>query len=281
MVIYKKYGETFRKIRIQEGLPLSFFASVGISKSNLSDFETGKKMMSFDKVVIALQAMNVSLRNFETHLNDYVSCDSLDILYNIEEAYLLEDTSKLLELYELTDINGLQQLSYSIKILLNIHNVDDLELIVNFLYSVKIWDYQELSIFYIVMSYISPKEILDLLTNIKKYCSGIYHSKEHNRILTLVLCKASEILSQQNYKQQSKQIINIIIQYKLASTMFLKTILLATKGVWVLHFDSRVKGRNMIRKSLHIHDLAGFPTISMYYKKKYDKYIASEVNSQF
>lgn len=42
-MIYKKYGEVFRKLRLQEGLPLSHFSSAGISKATLSDFERGKK----------------------------------------------------------------------------------------------------------------------------------------------------------------------------------------------------------------------------------------------
>lgn len=273
MVIYKKYGEVFRKIRIQEGLPLSFFASVGISKSNLSDFETGKKMMSFDKVVIALQAMNFSLRRFEAHLNDYSSCSSLDILYNTEEAYLLGDRQKLRDLYEVAKLSNMPHICLCIKVLLKEFSVDDLEYLVNFLYSIKVWGYKELSIFYITMSHISPNEILDILLIIKKQGSGIYSSKEYNRALTLVLCQSCELLSQQNYRKQSEQILNIIIDYKLASTMFLKTILMATKGVWTFHFDNMSKGRNMIKESLHIHDLAGFPAISAYYKKKYKKYI--------
>ena len=273
MVIYKKYGEVFRKIRIQESFPLSFFASVGISKSNLSDFETGKKMMSFDKVVIALQAMNFSLREFEDYLNDYSNCDIIDILYKIEDSYLLKDTDKLQELYGVLKINNLPYIALYIKILLNTATLDDLETLINFLHSIDAWGYKELSIFYITMSRMSPKEVITVLSSIKQNSPGIYYSKEYNRLLTLVLCQACLLLSQQHYRQQSKKILDIIIQYELATTMFLKTILLGTKGVWTFHFDNMSKGINMIKDSLHIHELAGFPFVYAYYKKKYNQYI--------
>ncbi|BAV01858.1 hypothetical protein LG21E20_08690 [Lactococcus formosensis] len=49
-MIYKKYGEVFKKLRLQHHLLLSDFERVGLSKSTLSYFENGKSMISLDKL---------------------------------------------------------------------------------------------------------------------------------------------------------------------------------------------------------------------------------------
>lgn len=233
-------------------------------------------MMSFDKVVVGLQVMHISLRRFEIHLNNYSTCTSLDILYNVEEAFLLQDTKKLEELSEIARISQMPQINLSIKILLKKETTDDLETLTNFLYAVTTWGYKELAVFYIMMNKISPKEILDILYIIKNNSKGIYHSSEYHRILTLVLCNASEILAICGYQVESKNLLDTIEKYKLASTMFLRTIYLASKGIWLLHFDNIAQGKKMLKDSLHIHELASFPAIASFYKKKYIKYISDD-----
>lgn len=273
IMVYKKYGETFKKIRIQEGVPLSFFASVGISKSTLSDFENGKKMMSFDKVVVALQALNFSLQRFETQLNDYSICDSLDIIYEIREAVLLQETEKLEELYKKAELAGMDQIAITIRVILKKYTSDDIEELINFLYFASVWGFKELTIFYIIMDKISQKEIIEILTIFKNNSEGIYYSQEYNLSITLVLCNAIVILSSSHYLSEAQRLIEAIEKHKLASTMFLRTLLYGTKGIWTYHNGNTSKGIELINTALHIHQLAGLPGTYEYYKKIYNQYI--------
>lgn len=76
-MIYKKYGQTFQQIRKQFGVSLAELSTIGIQKSTLSNFERGKSMITFDKVILSLQYLGVSLEDFENFLNRYNSIDPL------------------------------------------------------------------------------------------------------------------------------------------------------------------------------------------------------------
>lgn len=271
-MIYKKYGEVFKKLRIQEEKPLSFFSSVGLSKSTLSDFERGNKMMAFDKVVIALQEMGFSLRSFENLLNNYIDTSSIDISYRMEEAVLSQDTEKLRYLHTLTKETGMEHLNLCINILLNRNYSDEIEHLTNHLYSVEVFTYKELTILYILMDKISAKEIIDILRILKKNSRGLYYSKEYRRALTLVLCEAAEVLSAFGCKKEAKRIIDVLDKYEIASSMFTRIIFFGTKGVWKYYFENLKEGRMMISEAIHIHEIAGDPNVTNFYKKKYEKY---------
>ncbi|MBW9297702.1 MAG: helix-turn-helix domain-containing protein [Pseudolactococcus raffinolactis] len=70
-MIYKKYGETFLRLRKQNGFNLIFFEQLGISKSSLGKFERGESMLGFDKLTTALQVLSVTLGEYENLLNDF------------------------------------------------------------------------------------------------------------------------------------------------------------------------------------------------------------------
>lgn len=69
-MIYKKYGEVFKKLRLQHHLLLSDFERVGLSKSTLSYFENGKSMISLDKLDLALQEMHTTFRSYMLMINN-------------------------------------------------------------------------------------------------------------------------------------------------------------------------------------------------------------------
>ena len=78
-MIYKKYGEVFRRIREQKRF-LSEFKAVETPKTTLSKFEGRKSMIGFEKVVIAPQFIHIGLDEFEQMLNGYSLSDTRQIL---------------------------------------------------------------------------------------------------------------------------------------------------------------------------------------------------------
>lgn len=69
-MIYKKYGQAFKKLRLQHRLSLRDFERIGLSKSTLSYFENGKSLISFDKLDLALQEMHTTFRSYMLMLNN-------------------------------------------------------------------------------------------------------------------------------------------------------------------------------------------------------------------
>jgi transcriptional activator, Rgg/GadR/MutR family, C-terminal domain len=277
-MIYNKYGKTFQLIRKQLKLPLSYFTSYGISTTSLSDFENGKTMMRFDKVLIALDAMNISLAEFELALNHYHPSEMSSFLQKLKESIILDNETELQKLLNVAQQSNNEPLVTTVLITLNKHNNEDIIYLIDFLYNASYWSFTEISIFYIVMSKLPPKDIKNILNHIRASLSGIFLSLHHYRELIPLLCKAITVFSYHGYKEEAKNIIDLIEGQRkenslLTDSLYLINLYYAAKGYWIYLFVNPKEGKMIIEKFLNILSLAAKPQIFQYYKRIYNKYI--------
>ncbi|WP_270741252.1 Rgg/GadR/MutR family transcriptional regulator [Lactococcus formosensis] len=268
-----RYGELFRKIRKQSGLSLTAFSSIGIGKTTLSDFERGKTMMRFDKVVMGLQFMGVSLEEFEHLLNHYLISDPLVILNSAESALIFENKEELRCLAELAKKSNHTQIHFALKILLGEAGDFEREELTEFLYTATSWTYKEMFIFHTLIDQIPPRDTLNILKEFKKSFRGIYRSTEYRRGLALVLFRAITVLSYYGYKKEAGEIILSIEEHQLAYSMFLRNLFYGTKAYWVYCFEDKEKGQEMAQKFMTIQELAGVPEVTAFYKKRVEQYM--------
>lgn len=105
-MVYAKYGNTFKKLRLQHSKTLRDFEEVGISKGTLSQFENGKTLLSFDKLDMALQSMHVTMMAYVLMINNGVSDYYLIQFMEIDKAYISKDKNRLIEIEKQnTEIN--------------------------------------------------------------------------------------------------------------------------------------------------------------------------------
>lgn len=268
-----RYGELFRKIRKQSGLSLTAFTSIGIGKTTLSDFERGKTMMRFDKVVMGLQFMGISLEEFEHLLNHYLISDPLVILNSAESALIFENKEELRCLAELAKKSNHTQIHFALKILLGEAGDFEREELTEFLYTATSWTYKEMFIFHTLIDQIPPRDTLNILKEFKKSFRGIYRSTEYRRGLALVLFRAITVLSYYGYKKEAGEIILSIEEHQLAYSMFLRNLFYGTKAYWVYCFEDKGKGQEMAQKFMTIQELAGVPEVTAFYKKRVEQYM--------
>ncbi|MFK4935442.1 Rgg/GadR/MutR family transcriptional regulator [Lactococcus garvieae] len=278
-MIYKKYGETFRQMRIQAEFSLSSFSVIGIPKSTLSNFELGYSMMSFDKVVLALQLIGSSLSDFENNLNNYGLSDSDALAEEILYAYIRDDTTSLKDLKEITKISEYSYLEICIKVILNEATQDEIETVVDFLYKIHIWSYKELFILYIMLDDIKWKDILNILRNLKSTGQELYNSDMYKGYLAHVLYRAVTSLCLKGDKIRSQSILNSIVYYDLANTMTLQNLLKAINGFWLYCFEDKKLGKQMILEFLDIQHLVGQDDFSKYYNKRFF-YLIDQIDNQ-
>ncbi|WP_347979453.1 Rgg/GadR/MutR family transcriptional regulator [Lactococcus formosensis] len=268
-----RYGELFRKIRKQSGLSLTTFSSIGIGKTTLSDFERGKTMMRFDKVVMGLQFMGISLEEFEHLLNHYLISDPLVILNSAESALIFENKEELRCLAELAKKSNHTQIHFALKILLGEAGDFEREELTEFLYTATSWTYKEMFIFHTLIDQIPPRDTLNILKEFKKSFRGIYRSTDYRRGLALVLFRAITVLSYYGYKKEAGEIILSIEEHQLAYSMFLRNLFYGTKAYWVYCFEDKGKGQEMAQKFMTIQELAGVPEVTAFYKKRVEQYM--------
>lgn len=267
---YNKYGITFRKIRKQSGCTLAEFSSIGIPASTLSDFERGKTIISLDKIDSALQLIGSSLSDFDYYLNHYTPTETNLILQEIKKSILFKDITRLRELQSICKETNQNYIYLTIKFLLQEGSLNEKNMLINYLYETKFFGIKELNIFYIIMDYLAPQDILNIIKNLKERGKGMESSDLHYHPLSLVLLEAIIVLSKYGLKKESYHLLERIQVLNLAQTMFLKNLFHGVEGFWIYCFKNKSEGKEKIQEFLVIQHRAGQPEVARFYQKKFE-----------
>lgn len=171
-----------------------------------------------------------------------------------------------------------KSLELTILITLNKHSDEDIVYLINYLYNAYYWSFKEIDIFYITMNKFPPQDIKNILKHMKTNFAGIFLSLLHYRELILLLCKAIAVLSCHGYKEEAKNIIDLIETQRkdnslLTDSLYLINLYYATKGYWIYLYINQKEGNMIIKKFLDILSLSAKPQIFQYYQRIYNKYV--------
>lgn len=272
-MVYKKYGSTFRRLRDQRHFSLSNFTPIGISKAALSKFERGESMMSFEKIVSALQLMGVSLEEFEYFLNEYTPNEPDFLIDEIEKANKRQDQSRLIELSDIASQEGYPFISIAAKASYISLSDDEVEEVTDFLFEVDVWSYKELYVFTLTMDNLNTRDILYVLDLFLSKGHTLFNSGKYKGYLVEACFKASVVLSSRGYKEYAEYILNRVESYDLINTMFIRNIRNFTKGYWVYKFADVTEGKEQMKKALDIFKEVSTKDIYNYYLSLYNKLI--------
>lgn len=269
-MIYKKYGDTFRKIRKQKNISLSHFERLGISKSSLGKFERGEAMMGFDRVLIALQELGVSLEEFELYMNSYYLSDSDKILDNLFFACTRgqkEIVSKLSEIASDTIDDPIVRLI--IKGILHKLSPDEKERITDYLYNVRFFGNTELCLLFHALGFLSSQEIAYLLDSlILKNKPLLNVPKYRDKFLTITYL-ALTLLSFSGKKDLVQYFVNCIEVQNLIHTLTNKNLKNFSKGFWIYLYENVEKGDELMLRSLEVTKNFSSTEAYDYYSKIY------------
>lgn len=263
-MIYKKYGEVFKTIRQQHGFALSYFESVGISKGMLSRFENGKSMLSFDKLILALQEMNMSLQIFLVFINNKVP-DYVETKFkSIDTAYWNGNTKKLKEIYEehIQYYNpkegkfGIENyvIAFSAKAHFSPLKKDELEKIGSYLERVIVWSLYELNILLNLVEQL-PLELLCKL--MKKLIHDeeyryIWTNAEFRLLIVRVIFRTSLRYIEVNMKNNSQSIIEQS-RVLIPEDDFTCAILIRfAEGYWFYKYGNEILGNKIMKQVIKI-----------------------------
>lgn len=262
-MVYPKYGQIFRLLREQKKLPLSAFKYAGVSKPALSKFERGEAMMSFQKVFLALQIMEVSLGEFESLLYDYELNEKENYLYKIETAMANNDKEKLVFLYKESLEAEYSIIALAIKSLYSPLKPREIEEITELLYEIKIWGLVELYVFYFTLHYLSIQDISHLFRKFFPKGHPLFISEKHSSIFIKLCCKAVVHFSCAGYKKEASDVIQQLEKYPLDFDIFHTIIKNMAQAHWVYHFTNTTQGTKEHVKHLNI--LSEFSPSQLYH----------------
>ncbi|CEN28130.1 MULTISPECIES: Rgg/GadR/MutR family transcriptional regulator [Pseudolactococcus] len=253
-MVYKKYGQVFRKLRKQRGLPLIYFEPLGISKAALAKFERGETMMSFERLTLALQSLDVSLEEFEHHLNHFslsnleaISDDIFDLSIRGEQQALSTLSQELAEDDQLILSLTARYASYNSEFK-SLSSSDGLDHIRDFLYKIELWGYYELHILFHTVFHLESEEVIYLFNRCLIYNPHFFNIPKYRTKLLDLGYRAANVLISRGDQDGSLYLLNRIDSYQVHHTMANQNFKNLTIGFWTYRFEDAVSGRQQMTK---------------------------------
>ena len=174
MIERMELGEFYKELRLARKLKQSDVACAGLTASQLSKFELGQSMLSADKLILAIQGINMNFDEFGHKLNNYQDIAGLEqLLEEVKQEQMAETYRRLNAIVIKNAIHSLNK-SYLL-------TEEDSEFLTSYLYAIESWTWFELYLFCNTMPFLSNQDLIFLSTAL------IEKSKEfkelvHNRL---------------------------------------------------------------------------------------------------
>ncbi|WP_081167728.1 helix-turn-helix domain-containing protein [Lactococcus garvieae] len=266
---YSDYGKIFREIRTQKQLPLSYFESVGVDKSDLSKFERGFRMIGFERVVALLQHMNVSLSEYELILNNFVLDFQEAFLNEVEKADFNQEVNKLKNLYDEAYISGHGLLACAVKARFEELTEKEINFVLDSLNNVTVWGYFELSILYFVLDNLSTKEMRSLFYKFEEKTQNYHGIPKYSRRILQIAFQSVIVLSSKGEKEFVSQILELTKgRGKSGIDIYIENLRKLALGVNHYYFVNQREGSKKIKKSLKIFSFLGHDELAQYYRAR-------------
>jgi HTH-type transcriptional regulator, SHP2-responsive activator len=264
-----KYGKIFKQIRLQKQLPLSYFEKIGIGKSHISKFERGELIMSFDRIHVLLQEMNVTLGEFELIMNNFTQDYQDAFLLEAVRAEFYNNNQKLRKLYMESKEYCNPWLTLLVKARLEGVTNSEISKIMGYLTKVEKWGYFELTFTFSVIEFLNTSDIINLLTllDLKKRID--YAEIRYKRRYMQVIYRAVGALIKKGEEKLAKLVMETINQNEIGSVDFyISNLKKIYEGMILFCFENDEKGLENIKGGLEIISCLGASSLRKYHERR-------------
>ncbi|MGT2799464.1 helix-turn-helix domain-containing protein [Streptococcus marmotae] len=173
MIEKKELGEFYRELRIARGVKQKEVARGSLTASQLSKFELGQSMLSVDRLLLAIEGINMTFSEFAYRLNNYHESEHIELAERISTAHIKQDGQELARL--LRELRVKEESSRynrlnSIVVKNALYSLDkqcvlsqkDKDFVTEYLYSIESWTWFELYIFFNTMPLLNDQDLIFL-----------------------------------------------------------------------------------------------------------------------
>jgi Rgg/GadR/MutR family transcriptional activator len=253
------FGKTFRKLRIEKGLTLAEFESLGISKSALAKFEREETSMGFNRVVSALEKMNIGLGEFELRTRY-----KYQLLLEIENAMFNQDVLVLQKIYNKINLVEEPLLKLSVISLLGKLDEDMRDALSEGLRRVTDWGYFELSLLLFVIGELETATISLIIEDAtKKYL----YTKECRERLLQIIYHAVALFSSRGSKHLAEELLtqSSKLEAQVGENLHLRMLRLLVEGYYEECYGNKALGIKLEKQILDYLNILGANQLSNYY----------------
>ena len=192
MIEKQELGEFYKELRLARKLKQSDVACAGLTVSQLSKFELGQSMLSADKLILAIQGINVTFDEFGHKLNNYQESPHMKFGRRVVDRFAHQDIAGLEQLLKEVEEEQMAQTYRRLNAIViknAIHSLDksylleeeDREFLTTYLYAIESWTWFELYLFCNTMPFLSNQDLIFLSTSLLEK-SKEFKELVHNRL---------------------------------------------------------------------------------------------------
>lgn len=268
---YARYGSIFKKLRTQKNLSMSFFESYGIQKATIQRFETGQSMMSFERLDVALQAMDVSLAEYEFFINNFQLGYVEEFLEELVLNSIRGNVEQIKRIEKSALNSGQDLLRITAQSCYKKVPMDEIQEVVSYLYQIESWGYFEISIFYLNLDQFSEKEIMHLMARFWEKGKDAYGIFKYRRRFMEASFRAVVLLSSKGAKKSADKIMKESYFQKDAKDVYVQILRKLATGFYEQCFGDMERGKSECEKYLLLFDDLGYSELATYYRQRQDK----------
>lgn len=277
----KRYGLIFKQIREQKQLPLSFFEKVGVKKSNLSKFERGETMMGFERIDTLLQAMDISLAEYELLLNYFTSSYQDEFLLELEKAEFDLNRERLEKLYNESKGSANFLLSLIAKSKTTTLSSKDVQKIFNYLDKLAHWGYFELSLLQALLdNFLDNTEMKNIIKIIDVFEDKINNYQEifkYRRKIYQIAYQAILVFSAKGEYKLAKRIeILTAANDRKEFDFFISNLRNLALGFMEYQLGDKEAAQTKMEQSLYLMEHLGSRELRRYYETKINIFASKE-----
>lgn len=184
MIEKMELGEFYKELRLARKLKQSDVACAGLTASQLSKFELGQSMLSADKLILAIQGINMNFDEFGHKLNNYQESPHMRIGRRVVDCFSHQDIAALEQLLEGVDQEQMAQTYRRLNAIViknALHSLDksyplteeDSEFLTTYLYAIESWTWFELYLFCNTMPFLSNQDLIFFINLLTRKIQGI------------------------------------------------------------------------------------------------------------
>ena len=263
----EKYGKIFRILRKDRGLTQKQAAFGVMSNKTLSEFELGKHEIKLQDFLGIINNLHISLEEFEYLLNEYELNNFRKTLANAINFYDAQKIKPLKRLinhefpkHKIAKLSTFDYLNYlMLKSMANAIDNEEVSFstqeknkIINYLKSIKNWNYYELTLYANTMRVLDDNAVVALSNAV--VTNTTYYEKIPKNKYLIVDILLNTVIAFINRKQinQANHFKQLLEKNLDAQSFYTKTILLFLEGVIDFYNGNEVIGKRKMEKGLDI-----------------------------
>ena len=277
------YGETFKEIRLSRKYSIEALADPSVSKSTISRFERLESNITFNKLVVLLNKMQVSLGEFSFLCEKVSGENSLNLLPKLIMEKNLEELKKLMN--QMWSAYEEDQIIYRkvSAVLIEMHynqlvnkptEEEKLLFLTDYLFQCEVWTQFDLFILGNAIEYLPQNASIILTKELTKKTSLFHGNRLIFETVINILVNTSLVCIKESRLPVAQELISNLQALDIDETYFFeRTLINFVMGSYLAKSGNIIEGERKVNVALNVMNILGAKKLEENFREFYEIYI--------